>query len=756
MGLAASPAATTPAAVAPSATPHAPEGPARATLSAARNPRFRGGNRAFRLLTGLSATRKGATAGAARLRKASLLLLLLGLTMASRGANSVVLGSAEGAPGDTVTIGVTLDNTDAISSLQLAVPLGTSIHYVEGSAVLTGRKADHAVSARETDGQLNLIVFSPSMAALGSNGGTLLTLRLLLGRTPETVALTPSKAIAIGTDGKAVDCEGAAGGSVTTRCAVATYGGKTIDFGRVPLGRQYAQYLAVTNTGNAPLTITGCSATDGTFSVATAMPLTIEAGASRSLQVSYTPTERGTVSAELYVACNSVSRLNTIALKARPYAVNELHLQPAEGISDSVVTMHVTMNNMDAITGLQMQLRLPAAVRYVDGSLKLSGRKTDQMASAAVRGDTLTAVAVSLAGNAFTGSDGEILSFQLRLVGPSSATVSFIKAILTATWKGQTMDVLSASYGAQVTIHSPQLYLDSRTVDLGRTSVRQAATEAVTLYNAGSAPLTIDRVAFSQEGLAVRETLPLTIAAGWQSATLTVATTDSVAKDVAATMRLYCNDPSQRMAEVAVQGSRYVTNAVTIAASDAFLGRRAELRVALDNTDAVKAVQMDIVCPHGIFALAATRPSATTARMGDMTVTTRAVGDTVKVRAFSLTGAAIAQGSGDIFSVFLDTRANIAEGEGQVRVANIRLGRSATEEVHSDVTDPTATVAWLLLGDVNADGKVDIADASAIASRAIGTPPAVFRERTADVNQDAKVDIADASALASGTIGGNP
>jgi hypothetical protein len=53
-------------------------------------------------------------------------------------------------------------------------------------------------------------------------------------------------------------------------------------------------------------------------------------------------------------------------------------------------------------------------------------------------------------------------------------------------------------------------------------------------------------------------------------------------------------------------------------------------------------------------------------------------------------------------------------------------------------------IAGMQYGDVNADGKVTIADAEGIVSKILGVLPANFVERAADVNHDANITITDA------------
>ena len=53
----------------------------------------------------------------------------------------------------------------------------------------------------------------------------------------------------------------------------------------------------------------------------------------------------------------------------------------------------------------------------------------------------------------------------------------------------------------------------------------------------------------------------------------------------------------------------------------------------------------------------------------------------------------------------------------------------------------------VLLGDVNDDGTVDIADAVAVANHIIGLTPVKFVKSAADVNNDGNITVADAAGI---------
>ena len=55
--------------------------------------------------------------------------------------------------------------------------------------------------------------------------------------------------------------------------------------------------------------------------------------------------------------------------------------------------------------------------------------------------------------------------------------------------------------------------------------------------------------------------------------------------------------------------------------------------------------------------------------------------------------------------------------------------------------------SFSLLGDVNGDGQVDIADVTALQNYLLGRAQATFNQENADVNSDGDITIADVKAL---------
>ena len=441
-----------------------------------------------------------------------LTLLLLYFGMGARADNIVTIGTAEGAPGDEVTVSIGLQNTDAVSSLQVLIPLDQNLSYVDGSAAFTGRCGNHNITAGVKDGMLSLMIYSMSMTAISGNEGEVANFRLKLGSQPTDITLAVSKAILTDTGGNSMAAPSTKSGSISIRCAKAQYSTMSVDFGRVPIRSTYHQSVLVTNIGNEPLTITGLqfSVYPTRFSSDTTFPLIVAAGSSAGIDIKYEPDVRGTVNETMKVMCNSISRLNNITLKAQPFAVNELHIQPAEGISDETVTVSLTMNNMDAISGFQFEFALPEALTYVPNSFTLSERKKNHSIVESQTNGELRILCYSPDDTPFVGEAGELATMQLKLTGRNSTDLKLSKCLLTATIENQVTDVCSANYGATITIRSPRINA-SNSLSMGKTPVTVNAEKELTINNYGNAPLTISRVVFDKEGFSIKESLPLTI-----------------------------------------------------------------------------------------------------------------------------------------------------------------------------------------------------------------------------------------------------
>ena len=650
----------------------------------------------------------------------------------------VSLPSASGAPGEEVTLTVALANDDPVTAMQLQVPVGDGITVVTGSEVLTSRAAGHSAKVGVRDSVLNIMVWSNGMATIAPGSGDVLSFRVLLGNEPQTIALDASKVTI--TDASGATLSGSAtAGSVTITAAKAQLATRDIDFGHIPIRDVYHQSLGVTNVGNVPLIVTGIDPSVPELSSSTSFPYEIAPGTTGYVDITYSPVERGAIEETVRLLSNNIAGTNTIRVVADPFAVNELHVENTSGIADSTVTIPLRVNNMDAITGFQFEFDLPEQLQYVDGSFALSDRKGDHQLVVTHNNGKLRAIAYSLGNSTFSGNDGVIASFDVKLNGRYGCNLGASKAVLTAIYKGQDMDVLSNKYEGYIDIQSPQLYADEQ-LDLGATPVTEDAQGEVSVYNNGGAPLRIDRVVFSGEDFTVAESFPMVIDP-WQSVTLHVTYNGQEQAPFEAMMQLYSNDPDHRLHNITITGSRFAPNYLHFTADDVLNDGALLLHVDLSNYDPVDGIQFDVTYPSQWFT--PTDEYTWGERASGFSMAHRSMGNGV-IRCFiySLANSEIAPGEGRVVTMHFTTADGTPEGEYSLSFANMKAGTPGLIDKYAGGNEQcTFSVSTRIIGDVNCDGYVSSADITALYGYLLSGDLTYFA--TSDVNNDGYVSSAD-------------
>lgn len=596
-------------------------------------------------------------------------------------AERVTAECPSGVPGEVVTVTVSLESSVPLSGLQVSMPLGEAAEVVAGAASALGRAEGHSATAgSKTDGTATLMLYSPSMGTIPAGSGEVASFSLRLADSPATLSV-PISVKATDAEGNAVPCEGATF-TLTVAAPMAEYpSGAAYDFGRVPLFGDYTLTIPVRNSGTTPLIVSGASFSAPELSCATELPLTVPAGSTSDLMVTYHPVERGAASATVTIECNSAGSDNTLRILSVPFAVNELHVGDASGISDSEVTIPLMVNNMDPITGFTFEFELPRQLEYVDGSFQLADRAAGHTLSASLKGNKLHATAYSLTDTPFEGNDGVVATFRVRLSGRYNAMVAASKAVLSATVKGEVTDVTSATYPGNVSISYPSISV-ANAVSLGRTPITETATTRLNVSNHGSAPLIIDRLAHDGIDLAIAEELPLTIAPG-QLCEINLSHEGLAEGQLSTTMQLYCNDPDQRMVPIALSGERYAPNELVMTSKQEN-EENCALYIALDNYDAISAVQFDLEYPNSFI------PGVPQGikRAEGFSITTREVAShTLRVFCYFLDGSEIISGKGEIISIPFSFSPSIAETAYGFSVWNVKLSDASMRDRHSGLGD---------------------------------------------------------------------
>lgn len=254
--------------------------------------------------------------------------------------------------------------------------------------------------------------------------------------------------------------------------------------------------------------------------------------------------------------------------------------------------------------------------------------------------------------------------------------------VLSATIGDQVENVVSAFTGATVTISSPTINVSS-TLDFGAVSITEAAEKTLTVRNYGSAPLQISKVLSDNDLLSVTNTMPVDISAG-QSAALNVVYAGTDLTTFNGTLSIYSNDPAKRMTQVAVSGSRFAPNYLSLQAQKTYPDTDMTIDLLYDTYDDLSGLQFDLEYPATGF-----EPSG-----GNVVLAEAASGMTVSVRdlgggkeryfCYFLSGGSIPRGTGKLMSIVLkgigDTR---PLGTYTVKATNIILSKSSLEDTYA-------------------------------------------------------------------------
>ena len=658
--------------------------------------------------------------------------------------NKIELSSGSGKWGEEVTISVSLSNADAISSIQITIPLEDGLEPVSGSGKVGNRCANHTLVMGMKEGSLQIVAYSQAMTAISGSSGKIVSFKLKLCNEPKEFYLNPSEV-------KLTDINGASvsstieGGTITTLGAKMRFQFKEINFGKVGIGQTGRGYLFIENTGNENLVVTGAdfSETDN-FSMTTSLPLTVAPGASTIMNVDFIPQNRVNIEETLTVVSNSIPSLNTVTLKAQSYAINELRLVGASGSVDEEVTVSLTMNNMDDITGFQVDLKMPNELEFVEGSFSLSNRKAGHVGAALLNNGVLHILAYSLENSAFKSNTGEICSFKVKLVGAKRGYLVPINTVLTAFVDGVLQNVVSESYSTNITINCPILFT-SQSLDLGEASTKISCEKTLTIYNTGNAPLIISQVSFDDENLSIKESLPLTIeSTDSHSQTITVVYKGKEPKTISANMLIYSNDPEQRVFTTKITGKVYAPNYLSFSVSDVYSSTdEVPLDITMDNDNDISGIQFDIISSDHY-----------TVDISKIMLDDRAYGMDIEVwqiddNTLRLMGYVkengIVSGNGKLMTIYLNPAEELAEGNHLLTMNRIIMGDLSLINIYSGEAEQNLSyeMRTYILGDANGDQTVNVNDVVTTVDRILERETSSFVFEAADVNKDDVINVSD-------------
>lgn len=204
-------------------------------------------------------------------------------------------------------------------------------------------------------------------------------------------------------------------------------------------------------------------------------------------------------------------------------------------------------------------------------------------------------------------------------------------------------------------------------------------------------------------------------------------------------------------------------NVVFFEKAEAFTGKPLTLSLKMNNTKEITGIQCDIYLPEGMtfakdedgYYLAELSTERTTATKTNIFDAVLQSDGTLRILASSTKSAAFSGNSGEVATIVINVSEDMADGDYPIVIKSIELSDKSGNNYSVSRVKSTVTVASYQLGDVNADGKVNVADITVIANNILNLPNTTFIEAAADLNGDGKVNVADITCLANFILYGN-
>jgi Abnormal spindle-like microcephaly-assoc'd, ASPM-SPD-2-Hydin len=264
----------------------------------------------------------------------------------------------------------------------------------------------------------------------------------------------------------------------------------TLDFGSVPLNSTMTQSVTLASIGTGSVTVDSAVLSEASFAMSgVTFPLTLGAGQSEVLNVTFKPTTSAASSGVLSISSNSEDS-NTATVHVTGTGV----ATPVPRLTLSATSLsfgNVTVNSpaTEAIT------------------LKSTGTEPVMVNGAGVSGSGYTVSGSTFPMSLDPGSSLTLqVTFDPKTAGASAGTLTISSNANPTT--------ISLS-GTGVTMPVPQLTTSATSLSFGNVTVNSTATETITLKSTGTEPVTVNGAGVSGSGYTVSgSTFPVSLNPG--------------------------------------------------------------------------------------------------------------------------------------------------------------------------------------------------------------------------------------------------
>jgi hypothetical protein len=544
-----------------------------------------------------------------------LIYILLLLCSQAHAQVSLGFGSATADTNTEITVDLLMDNSEVVKAIQLDFYFDPNLITYVGNPTVVGTRIEEGFTAAVNEigeGRYRALIYSPSNGEIAVGSGSIMKLSFETGLQFGTFPIfldnsqngnTYTNVVVSGAGSAAISDLTLTEGSITVLSGDFNWNTTDQNFGSVVKNQAQNFDFVLSNNGNDDLVIDFVSEDLGVFQADfTAFPLTLSAGSSSNLAVSFPADTPGSFEGTFVLQSDDPKRTDptTFKVSAFVFSDNVAGLPSVEVASGATAEARISFEAEEPIISFQFDIPFNSEVFTIDPeSVELLITGTDHIITASVFEEEGFARILSYSPTNATipTTQGDWVSFDIVVddnARPGDYPLVFDDAIANDP---NLVNVVSGTVSGSLTVLNGLIDL-SLLEDLQSLSNGYANTRNLVIRNEGNALATIGEITTSAEVEVINYVANQTIDAG-EAIEVELAITPDVypAYDLEISM---VHDGYNGTTAFNSEIPTYYPNFISTRDAQVAPNSTESITFSLFNSSAVKAVQFDFKVPTGL------------------------------------------------------------------------------------------------------------------------------------------------------------
>ena len=289
--------------------------------------------------------------------------------------NTVNIGNGSGEINTEVVIPVSVENMEEFTAFQFDLLIPEGLEFVPNSIInSSSRLDDHSIAVSIINGNvLRFIGYSPSNKNFIGNSGELFNFKLKPIVSSGYFSLNVSNAILTNIAQENI-LSSSSNGYLQINSPNLSIDPSTINYNSVSITETKNTVLKLTNYGSAQLNINDIVFNNSELSLDTTIPIIIDAGESKNVNLTFTPTNSGIFSETIAFRHNAADEQTFLKISATKFSPNYLTIIDANVKYKIENELQLKLNNNDAVKAVQFDVELPSDFNLITDKVEVLDR----------------------------------------------------------------------------------------------------------------------------------------------------------------------------------------------------------------------------------------------------------------------------------------------------------------------------------------------------------------------------------------------